>query len=455
MRDLVLLLAALAGIVPAFAYPYAGLLAWIWYAIMVPQEGAYGFSRSLPLNFIIAATTALAWLISRNERKFPGFSATLVLVVVFLAWITFNSFFAPFPAWSWPYWDRTWKIYASGLLAMIITTNRVRFQALIWVAVLSLSYWGVRGGVFTLLTGGQFHVYGPPNSQIGDNNDLSLAIVSMLPLLYYLRLHTTSSLMRSAIAAALGFNLLTVLGSYSRGDFVALSVLAVAAWLRTKNKLIYPLAAVIVLVPLINFMPQSFFTRMDTISNYQEDDSFQGRVMAWRVAYRVAVDDFPFGAGFYAPQLSPIFNHYFPGANDHAAHSIYFQVLGEHGFIGLGIYLLMIASAFLNLRSVIRMTTKSPELAWANDLARMMQLSMIAFCVGGAAVSQAYYDLFTLNICLSAALREHTRKALAPTRGRQAAQARQIAVSRPYAPAVKYGPGADAGRSMTREDPIT
>ncbi len=443
MRDIVLMLAITAGIGSSFFSPYAGLLVWVWYAIMYPQDGAYGFSRSLPLNFVIAAVAAFSWLISRSERKFPAVNLTLVLVIMFLAWVTINSFFVPYPAWSWVYWDRVWKIYACGLLAMVLTTNKVKFQALMWVAVISLSYWGLRGGMFTLTTGGDYHVFGPPDSEIGDNNDFALAITSMLPLLYYVRIHTASPAIRMAVVAVLGFDVLTVLGTYSRGGFVALSVLVVAAWLRTRNKLIYPFAAVIMIVPILHFMPQSFFDRINSINDYQTDGSFQGRVMAWHVAYDVAVDDFPFGAGFYAPQLSPIFNHYFPGAATHAAHSIYFQVLGEHGFIGLGIYLMMIASAFLNLRSVIRTTSKSPELAWANDLARMMQLSMLAFCVGGASMSQAYYDLFTLNICLSAALRELTRKALAPTRDRGVAEARPVAMPRPYVPAMKYERGID------------
>jgi probable O-glycosylation ligase (exosortase A-associated) len=446
MHDAALLLTVLIGMLFSIAYPFAGLLLWLWYAIMFPQDGAYGLTRTLPLNFLIAGVAAFSWLASRRERKLPAFSATFALVVIFLCWMTFNSFFATIPSWSWPYWDRVWKIYASGILAMILVTNAVRFQALMWIVVVSLSYWGVRGGIFTILGGGQFRVFGPDSSEIADNNNFALVIVSMLPLLYYLRQHSGSTIVRMVLLAGLGLDLLTVLGSYSRGAVVSLAVLAIAAWLRTRTKLIYPVAAAIVLIPAVYFMPPSFFERMNTISSYQEDGSFEGRVSAWHVAIDVAVQDFPFGAGFYAPQLPQIFHRFMPDVEPHAAHSIYFQVLGEHGFIGLGIYLLMIASAFLNLRSVIRKTTKLPELAWANDLARMMQLSMLAFCVGGALLSVAYYDLFTLNICLSAALQEYVRKALARTPGK-AADARSAAVRRPLVPAMQLGAGGGGAPS--------
>ena len=93
-------------------------------------------------------------------------------------------------------------------------------------------------------------------------------------------------------------------------------------------------------------MPEKFWNRMNTIQNTQPDASMHGRIVAWQVAYKYANDHFPFGAGFYAPQLASIFNSYFPMEETHAAHSIYFQVLGEQGYIGLTIYLMIIAGAF-------------------------------------------------------------------------------------------------------------
>ncbi len=443
MRDIILLLAIAAGIVTALPYPFVGLLLWAWFAVMFPNDNTYGFAQRLPWNLAIAVVALLAWFLSRRERKLPAVSLTMILVVVFLGWMTFNSFFAVDPGWSWPYWDRAWKIYLMALLAAVMATNRVRFHALIWTVVISLSYWGVRGGVFTLLTGGGNHVYGPNGSDISDNNNLALVVVMILPLLNYLRQNTASRFVRMGIIAALVLNVLTVLGSYSRGGVVALSVLAVAFWLRTKNKLVYPVVAVVAIIPILHFMPESFWQRMNTIQDYQTDGSFQDRVTAWMVAYHFAVDHFPFGAGFYAPQLQKVFDQYFPGVGAHAAHSIYFQVLGEHGFIGLAIFLLMIASAFLNLRAVMRLTAKVPEMKWANDLARMIQLSLLAFCVGGAALSLAYYDVFTLWICLSAALLEHTRKQLKVSRGHAAVTGRPALV-RPYPVATRYGGGLDA-----------
>jgi O-antigen ligase len=109
---------------------------------------------------------------------------------------------------------------------------------------------------------------------------------------------------------------------------------------------------------------------------------------------RYATDHFPFGAGFYGPQLRGIFNHYFPGEDNHAAHSIYFQVLGEHGYIGLFIYLAIIWACLRYCRRIAR--NRDEDVEWPRRLARAIQVSLFAFFVGGAALSMAYYDLFVI-----------------------------------------------------------
>jgi probable O-glycosylation ligase (exosortase A-associated) len=145
---------------------------------------------------------------------------------------------------------------------------------------------------------------------------------------------------------------------------------------------------------------------VNTIQAAQEDASFHGRVVAWQVAYKYATDHFPFGAGFYGPQLAPIFNSYFPMEDKHAAHSIYFQVLGEQGYIGFAIYLMIIGGVFWSSAHIMHAVRGRKQLAWAGNLALMLQLSFLAFCVGGAALSMAYYDLFIICACLLVPLSE-------------------------------------------------
>jgi len=229
-----------------------------------------------------------------------------------------------------------------------------------------------------------------------------------LPLVNYLRLHTKMRLLQLGLAAAMFLEVVMVLGSHSRGGAIALGVVLFIFWLSTRNKVLYGVAAIALVGVALSLMPDSYWARLNTISNPGSDMSFMGRVNAWTVALEVASDRFPLGAGFAAPQLTQIFNQYLPGEIARAAHSIYFQVLGEHGFIGLALYLLILVLALRNTGVIMRQTRGRPELLWAYDLANMTRVALIGFYTGGAALSMAYFDGFLLLVALLSALRELT-----------------------------------------------
>jgi len=75
-----------------------------------------------------------------------------------------------------------------------------------------------------------------------------------------------------------------------------------------------------------------------------------------------------------------------------AAHSIYFDVLSEHGWVGLVLFLMIGAYSWLNCSWLIRRSRNRPELAWANVLGKMGQAVLAGFWVGGAFQSLAYFD---------------------------------------------------------------
>jgi len=177
------------------------------------------------------------------------------------------------------------------------------------------------------------------------------------------------------------------------------------AWFRARNKFVYPIAAAIIVIPIFMFMPQDYFNRLDTIKTASSDPSFHGRVVAWKVAWSYATEHFPFGDGMAGGQLPVVFNHYFPTEETHAAHSIYFQVLGDNGFIGLILYLAILVTAFFYCSQIRKITRGVDELHWAYELTGMIQLSLFVFCLGGAALSMAYYDVLFINVGLLSALR--------------------------------------------------
>jgi probable O-glycosylation ligase (exosortase A-associated) len=421
MRDLVFVFAVLAGIGAGLVSPFAAILVWTWLSVMSPQVETFGFARTLPLNLVVAIV-AIGGLVLSRERKLPINDGLIWLACAFLAWCTLNGFVAVNPDWSWPYWDRTWKIFALGLLVAIAAHSRARIHALVWMIVASLFYYGVKGGAFTLLTGGASHVYGPAGTIIGDNNQLALALLMALPLANYLRSQSAKRWIRNLLLAGMGLSVVAILGTYSRGGFIGLAVLCIAAFTKVRRKFAFLVITAMVMVPALMAMPDAFYQRLQTIHDYDTDNSFQGRVLAWHVAYDYARDHFPFGAGFYAPQLPQVFHAYYPDEMPHAAHSIYFQVLGEQGFVGLGLYLALLLLTFLKSFRLSRRLKAEPGQEAYAELTNMMQLSLLVFCLSGAALSMAYYDVFIIFLGTLVAIR-----------GQTAAQAVRLAHRRPLA----------------------
>jgi putative inorganic carbon (hco3(-)) transporter len=429
MRDIFLVVAVLIGLGFTLRFPFVGILLWVWFSIMSPHEEAFGFSQTLPLNFAIAVVTVVSWLLSKEPKRFPVQRIT-ILLLIFLAWITVDSFFAYAPDFSWPYWDRVWIIFALGFMISCLATNRVRIEALLWCAAISLMYYGVKGGIFTIATGGSYRVYGPPATIIGDNNQLALALLMVLPVIEYLRSTVASKLLSKVLLGCMVLIGVSILGSYSRGAYIGMAVLALIVVAQSKRKVIYFLAIGSFAIAALWLMPASFSDRVNTIGSANSDASVLGRWMAWQVATHYAVDHFPFGAGFYAPQLQPIFNRYFPGEMPHAAHSIYFQVLGEHGFVGLVLYISLLIVAAQCFRKLARLKLQNTDVNWLHRLSQLCFSSVVAFGVGGAALSMAYYDLFIIIICLIPPLNLIADSAIAKKRSDQsAAVARSLQIN--------------------------
>ncbi len=403
MRDLVLILMLAVFLPVALRFPVVGLYLWEWLALMNPHRLAYGFARELPLNMVVAVLTVGAGVVASGAIKLRLNGFTLLLAV-FSIWITVTSLLAPVPEATMPLWNRNIKTMLLCLMIVTMVTNRVRLTALLWIIAISIGFFGVKGGGFMLLRGTGNIIFGPPDSMIDDNNTLALALVMILPLLNYLRTQAENRTIRMALVGTLGLVFLAVIGSYSRGGFVALLAMLGFLWTKTRAKAVIAAFAVVSLSIILLVMPAKYFDRINSIGSAMSDASFVGRLAAWEVAWRTALDR-PFGAGFDGPRQGEIWNRYLPEARARASHSIYFMVLGEHGFVGLALFLAICATAWRNLRYVAIKTRDGPALAWARDLAIALQVCLVGFFVGGAALPVAYYDGFWSLLAVSVVLR--------------------------------------------------
>lgn len=404
MRDLVIAGLMIAGLGLAVYRPFAGIMLWSWISFMNFHQLSWGFASGLPWAFLAFAATVAGCVLQREPRHLAVNGVT-VLLLVFLAGITFTSVLAIAPPEGvWDSWERAIKVIVALTLTACMLDNRHRIDALVWLMVLALGFFGVRGGLFTLVSGGGYIVVGPPSTMIADRNHLAVGLLVTLPLMNYLRMHAEHAIVRHGLVAAMVLTLFSAIGTQSRGALIALVATAALFWLRSRGKVISGIAVLLSISAVVSFMPDSWVERMRSIDNFQSDRSAMGRVEMWGAAIALAVAR-PFtGGGFRATYSQEIVDSVSSSSVvARATHSIWFETLGDHGFLVFGIWLGIILAAIYYTVRITRLAKQRPDLQWAADLARMSQASIVAYCVGGSLLSLSYWDFFwTLCVVIGA-----------------------------------------------------
>lgn len=404
MRDILVLSIVLAILPFAIRHTWVAVLLWTWVSIMNPHKLAFGFAQSAPFAAIAACAALVSLVANRDRFKFPLCPAVVVLAL-FVVWMCITTIFAINPGPSWTQLSKILKIQLMTLIAMIALRERKHIELFIWINVLSIGFYGFKGGIFTITTGGAGRVWGPAGGFIEGNNEIALAMVLTIPLMNYLRMVAPRRWIRQGLLVLMLLSVIAAIGTQSRGAFLALSAMGLVLWMRSSRKMATGLAVAMVAMAVMAFMPSSWEDRMNTIQNYEQDASAMGRINAWWVAYRLA-NDSPTGGGFeiYTPE---IFAKYAPDPSDiKVAHSIYFSVLGEHGYVGLLLFFLIWLLAFRMIRQIRAAAVNRPDTLWAHHLAGMCQVSLVGYAVGGAFLSLAYFDLpYNILVILVVSLR--------------------------------------------------
>ncbi len=391
MRDIAITLIVIYGCLYTLQKPYIGVLLWSWLGYMNPHRLSYGFAYDAPFAQITAIVLMGAMVFSGQTKKLP-INPLTVTWIIFVAFMGITTLFAYFPDDAETQYIRVIKIQLVAFLTMMLITDLTKLNQLLWVIVVSLGYYSVKGGFFTLRTGGGERVWGPAGSFIEGNNELAVASLMIIPLMAYLYQISPQGWLKKGLLVAIPLSFIGAIGTQSRGALIAFAAVAVFFWLKSKKKLILGVGMVFLSMGVFAFMPASWHQRMDTIETYEEDSSAMGRLNAWEYAINAANDNL-FGVGF--DSWDPLtFALYAPNPRDvHAAHSIYFSVLADHGWIGLVLFLLIFYMAWKKLKTIIKQTHEKTELNEMNLLAKMLQVSFIAYWVGGAFLSLSYFDL--------------------------------------------------------------
>jgi len=425
MRDL-LITAIVFGLIPfVFRTPRIGAYLWAWLSLMNPHRLAYGFSRNFPFAYIVALSTLVSFVFAGKDRKkFPVSSITLVYLL-FIFWMSFTCLFAinrmDLVLERWVF---VLKIHLMMLITLMLIRDRKPIEWLVWVVTFSVGFYGIKGGIWTLLGGGGGgRVWGPPGSMIWDNNGLALALVVLVPFMYYLYQVSTGRFVRLALMGSSVLTCFAILGSQSRGAFLALIAMAGFLALKSKRPVLMSFLLLALLATAIAFMPDTWSNRMETIRSFEQDSSAMSRIYTWKTLWNLAIDR-PFVGGGFRTDNALVFALYGPGRiGDYegsqilVAHSIYFEALGEHGFPGLILYLSLGFLSWRRAGKLARQTRDDPEFGeWVPLLMRMVQVSLTGFSVGGAFLSLTHFDLpyyiVSFVILVDATVRERDKKKL-------------------------------------------
>ncbi|MCU0922269.1 MAG: putative O-glycosylation ligase, exosortase A system-associated [Burkholderiaceae bacterium] len=390
MRDLFVAFIVFGSLPFILKRPFLGILMLAGLGYMNPHRLFYGFMFGMPVVMIVALVTLIGMLASKEAKRMV-WSREIWVLVIFVVWMGFTTTQAFYSGLAWVQYEKVIKIQILTIMTLLMLTSRDRVHLFIWAIVVSLGFYGAKGGIFTILNGGVYRVQGPLGSFIGGNNEIALAFVMTIPLMRYLHLQEQNKLVKQGLAAMMFLTVIATVGSQSRGALVGLAVTGTIFWLKSRKKIGTALFFGAAAVAAFSIMPAEYFERMNTIKTYNEDASALGRINAWWTAYNIANDRVT-GGGFETWQR-PVFQRYAPDpGNTRDVHSIYFEVLGEHGWVGLVLFGTLLGLTWLKCSTVIRQAKKQPDKLWARDLAAMIQVSLVGYMSAGAFLGLAYFD---------------------------------------------------------------
>ena len=405
----VVLIFFIASIPLSLWKPFYGILAWTFVAFVNPQWYAWGVNHNIARSEVIAVPTLIGLLIFTRGWKRLATRECGILLLLWI-WFTLTSIvststplFADHADATWARWRFVSIILVMTFAMVLVVNSRERLRILLIVIAASFGFFIAKAVPFMIQTGGDFKLYGPDYSMISDNNDFGLALNMTLPIFFFLAQTETRRWVKRLFWFLFLGTIPAIFFTYSRGALVGLVAIMLLLVLQLKRRRFMVLLVIgMSLAIAILFAPEKWRDRMATLGDSAHgtlDPSAQSRINAWTYSWRLAKDYPLMGGGFdtFTPEL---FDRYAPNPADvHGPHSIYFGVLAEHGFIGLGFYFALLFSSFLSTGWVIKHGTAHDD-DTAVAYARMLRFSLAGFLTSGAFLGRAYFDYFFSIVAL-------------------------------------------------------
>jgi putative inorganic carbon (hco3(-)) transporter len=439
MRDLIFVGYIAIIMLMAFKRPFLFTLVYAYVDIVTPQRLSYFLLNSVPLSLILFVLAVLGFLVS-DDKKDVRVSPRWVLLLVLLAYCGYTTTVAAEPVAALEKWGWVWKALVFAAFLPLTLRTRLRIEALVLTMVLCASALIVTGGIKTAAGGGGYGslvILIDDNSGLFEGSIISCVAITIIPLILWLAKHGTifkPDWKVSVYAAALIFACLLIpVGTQARTGIICIAVLGIMLLRYARYRMLYLAVAALVGLAAIPFLPSSFTERADTIKNYKADESASTRLAVWawtweyvkahpmgggfdvyrqnRIRYDIERKDDPAQPAADTPAVKEIVD------KGRAFHSSYFEMLGEQGFPGLIIWLIIQLGGVWRMEVISRTYRKRnrSDETWVAPLATALQNSQIIYLVGSLFVGiafQAYFFMLTaLQISLDTYLARRRQEA--------------------------------------------
>jgi len=407
LRGLLLVIFFMGSLPFCLFRPFYGVILWVVVAFLNPQSYTWSAFDVFPWGMAVAIPTLGGMLLF--DRRFDRLKGRDVwLLAALWAWFTLTTVvsvntaaLAHHATDTWDRWEFVSKILIMTFCLIPIVSSFARLRALLVTIACCFGFYVAKAFPFIIATGGAFKLYGPDKSMVADNTDFGLALNMTLPLYFYLARTETRPAVKWVFRALFLMTIPAIFFTYSRGAVLGLVVVAGVMMLRSKRRYALIPAIVLAAVFAVGFAPDKWKERMDPTSGQVLDASAQSRLNAWAFARGLAAD-YPITGGGFATFTPELYDQYWPApiGTIYGPHSVYFQVLAEHGYVGLVLYLSVVVSCFATTRR-LRKHAREVHDAEVDQYARMLELSLIGFLVSGVFLGRAYFDYyFTIVACV-------------------------------------------------------
>ncbi|NYT43048.1 putative O-glycosylation ligase, exosortase A system-associated [Sphingomonas sp. R-74633] len=412
MRDLVFVAFLLAFFGMGFRKPFIFVLVYAYIDIVSPQRLTYLLLNSVPISLIAVGLSVLGWL-AMDDKKDTRVAPRQLMIVALLGYCFYTTLNADFKVEALDKWDWVWKALAFAAFLPLTLRTKLRIESLLLFMILSASSIIIVGGIKTLGSGGG---YGELNLMVANNSGLyegstiSTVAIAIIPLIvWFMRFGTIFPpdwKVKCFCLALIFACLLIPVGTSTRTGLLCIGLVALLMIRDTKRKVVYLTALGCLGLAAIPFLPSSFTERMGTIKTYKADASASTRLAVWQWTMDYAKTH-PMGGGFEAYRQNQIRYEKVSveGEGDgqakvdrslevdkaRAYHSAYFEMLGEQGYPGLALWLLINILGIFRME-VLRQRYKKPEPGqeWVSPLASALQTAHIVYMLGATFIAIAF-----------------------------------------------------------------